>query len=674
MPRPLDLLAFGPHPDDLEIGLGGTIARHAAAGHQRRPVRSHRRRDGQQRHVPERLRGSGGRARACSARCGARTCGWPDRRFGKDPAHLEQAVGLHPPASPAGRGRAVLVRPPSGSRRREQRADRSGVQCRACGAIRAEGDAWKADWVCYYFINDTAPPSFVVDVTRHYETKRRALDCHASQFTPRPDPATLPTRLNTPLFRQMIESRDAQFGALAGVRWAEGFIVREPIRARRAAAMAGMNIGIVCYASIGGSGIIATELGKALALRGHRVHILSGDMPFRLGSYQPGLIVSPRRDAELSAVSRTAVPAVAGQQDRAGVARRAVSTSCTRTTRFRMRPRPISRARCWLARHGGGRAARDHDAARHRHHAARHRSVVFGNRRVRDRAVRRRHRRLGEPDGRHTSRAWRGLRHQGDSQFHRLRAISPRATRPPSAQRLAPSGRAAAHPRVELQAGQAGDGGRGGVRTRAARDAGAAADGRRRSRCRRRRRGWPASSASRTTSQFLGEQDAVVPLLSAADVFLLPSAQESFGLAALEAMACGVPVVASSVGGMPEVIEHGVTGFLHDRDDLDGMAQSVDRPADRTGRSGSVRRTRPAEVGAHALSATRDRAAYEAYYQEMLDRPARGIDRRDPNRARPEFARNSSLRYEPHRAQTGRRSREVYSGQPHPPRSLRHAP
>src|SRR6476661_4793907 len=50
-----------------------------------------------------------------------------------------------------------------------------------------------------------------------------------------------------------------------------------------------MRVGIVCYASVGGSGIIATELGKTLAARGHDVHILSSDTPFRFGGYQPGL-------------------------------------------------------------------------------------------------------------------------------------------------------------------------------------------------------------------------------------------------------------------------------------------------------------------------------------------------------------------------------------------------
>jgi N-acetylglucosamine malate deacetylase 1 len=92
----------------------------------------------------------------------------------------------------------------------------------------AEGEPWRADWACYYFINDRATPSFVVDVSGVYETKRRALACHASQFTPRGETASA-TRLTSPLFAQLIESRDAHTGALAGVRFAEGFVVRDPV-------------------------------------------------------------------------------------------------------------------------------------------------------------------------------------------------------------------------------------------------------------------------------------------------------------------------------------------------------------------------------------------------------------------------------------------------------------
>ena len=72
---------------------------------------------------------------------------------------------------------------------------------------------------------------------------------------------------------------------------------------------------------------------------------------------------------------------------------------------------------------------------------------------------------------------------------------------------------------------------------------------------------------------LLGEQQDLVPWLSCADLFLLPSAQESFGLAALEAMACEVPVVASNVGGLPEIIEDGVTGFVCAPEAVDLMAE-----------------------------------------------------------------------------------------------------
>lgn len=72
--------------------------------------------------------------------------------------------------------------------------------------------------------------------------------------------------------------------------------------------------------------------------------------------------------------------------------------------------------------------------------------------------------------------------------------------------------------------------------------------------------------------QFLGKIDAVAPLLASADLFLLPSASESFGLSALEALACGVPVIASDAGGLPEVVKPGETGILAPVGDLDSMA------------------------------------------------------------------------------------------------------
>jgi len=76
---------------------------------------------------------------------------------------------------------------------------------------------------------------------------------------------------------------------------------------------------------------------------------------------------------------------------------------------------------------------------------------------------------------------------------------------------------------------------------------------------------------------FVGKQPNIVDYLSAADVLLLPSDQESFGLAALEAMACEVPVIASRVGGIPEVVTDGETGFLSEVGDVEKMADDAAR-------------------------------------------------------------------------------------------------
>jgi L-malate glycosyltransferase len=74
---------------------------------------------------------------------------------------------------------------------------------------------------------------------------------------------------------------------------------------------------------------------------------------------------------------------------------------------------------------------------------------------------------------------------------------------------------------------------------------------------------------------FVGKQPRIVDYLSIADVLLLPSETESFGLAALEAMSCEVPVIASRVGGLPEVVTDGVTGFLRPVGDVDGMSEAA---------------------------------------------------------------------------------------------------
>jgi bacillithiol biosynthesis deacetylase BshB1 len=222
----VDLLVFGPHPDDLEIGLGGAIARHVAEGARVGLCDLTAGEMGSNGTVDERL-GEAEAARRVLGAAWRENLRWPDRRIGTDPSHLEQAVAF------IRRHRPRTIALPYWLDRHPDHAAASELLREAsfnAGLRRyaAEGDAWKADWLCYYFINDSTSPSFVIDVSNHYALKRQALDCHASQFAA-DRPGALSTRLNTPLFRQLIESRDAQFGAVAGVRWAEGIVVRDPI-------------------------------------------------------------------------------------------------------------------------------------------------------------------------------------------------------------------------------------------------------------------------------------------------------------------------------------------------------------------------------------------------------------------------------------------------------------
>ena len=222
----IDILVFGPHPDDIEIGLGGTVARHTAAGH-RVGLCDLTRGELSSNGTPERRQAEAGEAARVLGAAWRENLGWPDGGIAATPSMIRSAVDVIRHHRP----RTIAI--PYWDDRHPDHVAASHVLRTAAftSALRryvTDLDPWRPDWVCYYFINDGAAPSFVVDVSAHYQRKRDALDCYRSQFAPGEDGAVA-TRLTAATFRPLIESRDAQFGALAGVAFAEGIVVREPV-------------------------------------------------------------------------------------------------------------------------------------------------------------------------------------------------------------------------------------------------------------------------------------------------------------------------------------------------------------------------------------------------------------------------------------------------------------
>jgi bacillithiol biosynthesis deacetylase BshB1 len=222
----VDLLVFGPHPDDLEIGAGGTVAKHASMGLRVGLCDLTAGEMGSNGTVEERL-AEAEDARQVLGAIWRTNLRWPDRKIGSTADQSVSATELIRRVRP----RAIAL--PYWSDRHPDHTAASTVLTEAIfnaglRRFRAEGEPWKPEMTSYYFINESTQPSFVVDVTEQYETKRRALACHKSQFRP-PSADAVHTRLTSPRFMTLIESRDAQFGVLAGVDFAEGFVIREPV-------------------------------------------------------------------------------------------------------------------------------------------------------------------------------------------------------------------------------------------------------------------------------------------------------------------------------------------------------------------------------------------------------------------------------------------------------------
>jgi N-acetyl-alpha-D-glucosaminyl L-malate synthase BshA len=122
--------------------------------------------------------------------------------------------------------------------------------------------------------------------------------------------------------------------------------------------------------------------------------------------------------------------------------------------------------------------------------------------------------------------------------------------------------------------------------------------------------------------RFLGKLEAVEEVLSVADLFLMPSEKESFGLAALEAMACEVPVISSNTGGIPELNINGVTGFMSNIGDVEDMTKKSLIVLDKNNlpkfKENALKRAQEFDI-------SRILPLYEAYYQKVMERASSRI-------------------------------------------------
>jgi N-acetyl-alpha-D-glucosaminyl L-malate synthase BshA len=378
-----------------------------------------------------------------------------------------------------------------------------------------------------------------------------------------------------------------------------------------------VRVGIVCYASVGGSGVVATELALALADRGHDVHLISAELPFRWRWATRGLaferVETPsyplfREPQYVLALTNTLVRVSRRHQLDILHAHYAVPHATAAYLAHRILSRDGRPARTVTTLHGTDITLVGSDAS--------YAEVVAFS-------IERSHGITAVSESlRQETVAALGIRRPirvipnflDCDVWHRRPDAALRA-------RLCPPGaceavvvhvsnfrpvkrvdvvldifrRVVEHVRARLLM---------------------IGDGPDRSALERR----TAELGLMDAVEFVGEQQDLVPWLSAADVFLLPSSQESFGLAALEAMACAVPVVASRVGGLPDVIVDGTTGFLCEPDDVAAMAGRVLAVLGDPALAARIGAAAAGEVS-RRFSTAAIVPQYEAFYEEVLAGP-----------------------------------------------------